>query len=286
MINRLVEPSTGQILVNGQDVFSLDVVALRRGIGYVIQQIGLFPHRTIAENVATVPRLLQWPAVRVRDRVDELLELVGLDPARVRDRYPPELSGGERQRVGVARALAVEPPLLLMDEPFGAVDPVVREHLQDEFLRIHERLGMTVVFVTHDVDEAIKVGTRVGVMEVGGRLAQFSSPWELLSHPANDNVAQFVGADRALKRLALVRVEDLDLEHGGSALRPTLALFADTSAREALAALLGAPDGAARVVDAMRGELGIVTISAIAAILRSDGPRGGRSMAPDAGREG
>jgi osmoprotectant transport system ATP-binding protein len=268
MINRLVEPTSGQILIDGQDVMTLDVVELRRRIGYVIQQIGLFPHRTIAENVATVPRLLRWPEAQIRARVDELIQLVGLDPARVRSRYPAELSGGERQRVGVARALAAEPPLLLMDEPFGAVDPIVREHLQDEFLRIRDRLGTTVVFVTHDIDEAIKMGTRVAVMEVGGRLAQYSPPWELLARPASDYVARFVGADRALKRLALVRLRDLELESSrpGQALQFVLA--ADLTAREALAALLAAPDDAARVLDGDGRERGVVTVARIAALLQ------------------
>jgi osmoprotectant transport system ATP-binding protein len=269
MINRLVEATSGQILIDGQDITALDVVALRRRIGYVIQQTGLFPHRTIAENVATVPRLLQWPQERVHRRVEELIQLVGLDPSRVRNRYPAELSGGERQRVGVARALAAEPPLRLMDEPFGAVDPIVRERLQDEFLRIRDRLGMTVVFVTHDIDEAIKVGTRVAVMEVGGRLAQYSAPWELLARPASDYVARFVGADRALKRLALVRLHDLALGPADHASPPIPVLAAEISAREALASLLATPEGAARVVDDEGRDRGVVTISQIAALLQT-----------------
>jgi len=211
MVNRLVEPTSGQVLIDGQDVAQVEPTALRRRIGYVIQQIGLFPHRTIAENVATVPRLLGWPRDRTRARADELLTLVGLDPSRVRDRYPAQLSGGERQRVGVARALAAEPPVMLMDEPFGAVDPIVRERLQDEFLRLHKRLGTTVLFVTHDVDEAIKMGTRVAVMQEGGLLAQYAPPAELLMHPASEFVARFVGADRGLKRLSLSRVGEIAL---------------------------------------------------------------------------
>ncbi|MFN0074368.1 MAG: ABC transporter ATP-binding protein [Chloroflexota bacterium] len=209
MVNRLVEPTSGQILIDGTDVMSSEPTQLRRRIGYVIQQIGLFPHQTIAQNVATVPSLLGWDRARSRDRVDELLNLVGLDPARYRGRYPLELSGGERQRVGVARALAAEPPVMLMDEPFGAVDPIVREHLQDEFLRLHRTLGMTVLLVTHDIDEAIKLGTRVAVMGQGGHLEQYATPFELLSRPATDFVAQFVGADRALKQLALMRLSDV-----------------------------------------------------------------------------
>src|SRR6186997_1431299 len=161
MVNRLVEPTSGQVLIDGQDVMKIDITTLRRGIGYVIQQVGLFPHQTVAENIGTVPRLHGWPRARIQKRVDELIELIGLDVTRVRNRYPAQLSGGERQRVGVARAMAAEPPVMLMDEPFGAVDPIVRERLQNEFLRLHRVLGTTVLFVTHDIDEAIKMGTRV-----------------------------------------------------------------------------------------------------------------------------
>src|SRR5690242_16901443 len=214
MVNRLVEPSSGQVLIDDQDIMKVDVTTLRRGIGYVIQQIGLFPHQTIAENVGTVPRLLGWQRDRIRKRTEELLDLVGLDPARVRNRYPSQLSGGERQRVGVARAMAAEPPVMLMDEPFGAVDPIVRERLQNEFLRLHRTLGTTVLFVTHDIDEAIKMGTRVAVMQQGGHLAQYARPTELLAHPASEFVSRFVGVDRGLKRLSLLRVADVRLEHG------------------------------------------------------------------------
>jgi osmoprotectant transport system ATP-binding protein len=217
MVNRLVEPSSGQVLIDGQDVMTVDLTELRRGIGYVIQQIGLFPHQTIAENVGTVPKLLGWPKPRIKARTEELLELVGLDPAAVRDRYPSQLSGGERQRVGVARAMAAEPPVMLMDEPFGAVDPIVRERLQNEFLRLHRTQGTTVLFVTHDIDEAIKMGTRVAVMQQGGHLAQYAPPTELLAHPASDFVSRFVGTDRGLKRLSLLRVADVRLEPGAVA---------------------------------------------------------------------
>ena len=202
------------MLIDGQDIMRVEVTELRRRIGYVIQQIGLFPHQTIADNVATVPRLLGWPRARVQNRVEELLELVGLDPGRVRDRYPSQLSGGERQRVGVARAMAAEPPVMLMDEPFGAVDPIVRERLQNEFLRLHRALGTTVLFVTHDIDEAIKMGTRVAVMQQGGHLAQYAPPTELLLHPANDFVARFVGTDRGLKRLTLLTVAEAKVQAG------------------------------------------------------------------------
>ena len=214
MVNRLVEPSSGQVLIDGQDIMRVEVTELRRRIGYVIQQIGLFPHQTIADNVATVPRLLGWPKARIQSRVEELLELVGLDPGRVRDRYPSQLSGGERQRVGVARAMAAEPPVMLMDEPFGAVDPIVRERLQNEFLRLHRALGTTVLFVTHDIDEAIKMGTRVAVMQQGGHLAQYAPPTELLLHPANDFVGRFVGTDRGLKRLTLLTVAEAKIQSG------------------------------------------------------------------------
>jgi osmoprotectant transport system ATP-binding protein len=217
MVNRLIEPSSGRILIGGTDVASQDLSELRRGIGYVIQQVGLFPHQTVGENVATVPRLLGWDETRRRARANELLELVGLDPARYADRYPSVLSGGERQRVGVARALAADPPVLLMDEPFGAVDPIVRERLQNELLHLQERLAKTILFVTHDIDEAIKMGDLVAVMQLGGRLAQFGRPDEILASPASDFVARFVGADRGLKRLALVRVGDLELERAVTA---------------------------------------------------------------------
>src|ERR1700736_1000290 len=214
MVNRLIEPTSGQVLIDGEDIMSVEVTALRRRIGYVIQQIGLFPHQTVAENIATVPRLQGWPKERTRKRVEELLDLIGLDPDRVRNRSPAQLSGGERQRVGVARAMAAEPPVMLMDEPFGAVDPIVRERLQNEFLRLHRALGTTVLFVTHDIDEAIKMGTRVAVMQQGGHLAQYAPPAELLLHPANDFVSRFVGTDRGLKRLTLLTVADVNLEPG------------------------------------------------------------------------
>jgi len=225
MVNRLIEPSSGQILIDGTNVMTEDVTALRRRIGYVIQQVGLFPHQTIGANVAVVPRLLGWSRARQRERTDQLLDLVGLDPARHRDRYPSQLSGGERQRVGVARALAADPPVMLMDEPFGAVDPIVRERLQNEFLRIQQDIAKTILFVTHDIDEAIKMGDLVAVMRVGGVLAQFAPPDEILASPASEFVARFVGADRGLKRLSLTRVRDLPLQpvvtaHGGEAAAP------------------------------------------------------------------
>jgi len=211
MVNRLIEPTSGQILIDGVDIATREPTELRREIGYVIQQVGLFPHQTIGQNVATVPRLLGWPKGRLRERADELLALVGLDPAAYRDRFPSQLSGGERQRVGVARALAADPPIMLMDEPFGAVDPIVRERLQNEFLRLQEELAKTILFVTHDIDEAIKMGDLVAVLQVGGHLAQFGPPDEILARPASEFVARFVGTDRGLKRLSLARVGDLPL---------------------------------------------------------------------------
>ena len=211
MINRLIEPTSGRITIDGEDVMSLPAVELRRRIGYVIQQVGLFPHLTVAENVAVVPRLLRWPESRVRERVEELLDLVRLDPATYRDRYPAALSGGERQRIGVARALAADPPLMLMDEPFGAVDPILRDRLQNEFLRLQERVRKTIVFVTHDVDEAIKMADRIAILQQGGVLAQYDTPEAILAAPASEFVEHFVGADRGLKRLSLGRVRDLPL---------------------------------------------------------------------------
>jgi osmoprotectant transport system ATP-binding protein len=211
MVNRMIEASSGRIVVDGQDVRQVD--QLRRRIGYVIQQIGLFPHRTIGENIATVPELVGWDKRRTRTRIDELLRLVGL-PAEVVDRYPHQLSGGQRQRVGVARALAVDPPIMLMDEPFGAVDPIVRSRLQDEFLRLQQEVQKTIVFVTHDIDEAIKMGDRIAILQQGGVLAQYDRPEELLAEPASDFVADFLGAERGLKRLALIPVSAVKAEPG------------------------------------------------------------------------
>jgi osmoprotectant transport system ATP-binding protein len=213
MINRLVEPTGGRIVVDGTNVFDRDPVELRRGIGYVIQTIGLLPHRTVRENIGTVPALEGWDADRIRRRVDELTSIFDLDPELL-DRYPSELSGGQRQRVGVARALAVDPPVMLMDEPFAAVDPIVRARLQDQFLDIQRRLRKTIVFVTHDVDEAIKMADRIAILNKGGVLEQFAAPEEILARPANDFVREFVGAERGLKRLGLLRVGDLDVEQG------------------------------------------------------------------------
>jgi osmoprotectant transport system ATP-binding protein len=213
MVNRMTSITSGDILLDGRSVTEWKPAELRRQIGYAIQQIGLFPHLTVADNIATVPKLLGWDKDRIRARVDELLKLVSLDPDETRDRFPGQLSGGQRQRIGVARALAVDPPLMLMDEPFGAIDPINRERLQNEFLRLQREIRKTIVFVTHDIDEAIKIGDRIAIMQKGGKLAQYAPPAELLMRPANDFVEDFVGADRALKRLALQRVSDVDLWH-------------------------------------------------------------------------
>jgi osmoprotectant transport system ATP-binding protein len=213
MINRIIEPSTGRILLGGEDVTRVDPDRLRRRIGYVIQSVGLFPHQSVRTNVGTVPRLLGWDRQRVRERVDDLLRTVGLDPEIHGDRYPAQLSGGQRQRAGVARALAADPPVLLMDEPFSAVDPVVRERLQSEFLRLQESVRKTIVFVTHDIEEAVRIGDRIAVMSYGGHVEQYATPAELLGKPANEFVADFVGSDRGLKRLAVTGIDVADLEH-------------------------------------------------------------------------
>jgi osmoprotectant transport system ATP-binding protein len=210
LVNRTVELSEGDVLVGGASVRERDPARLRREIGYVIQEVGLFPHRTIAQNIGTVPQLLGWKRERIAARTSELMELIGLDP-ELGERYPAQLSGGQQQRVGVARALAADPPVMLMDEPFGAIDPISRERLQNEFLRLQAEIRKTILFVTHDIDEAIKMGDRIAVMRRGGHLAQFATPAELLMAPADEFVEDFVGADRALKRLALMRVADIDL---------------------------------------------------------------------------
>ncbi len=211
MVNRLIEPTEGGIFLDGDDISTIDPVQLRRRIGYVIQQVGLFPHKTVLENTATVPHLLGWKRGKGRERAAELLDLVGLDPSVYGDRYPEQLSGGQRQRVGVARALAADPPVLLMDEPFGAVDPVVRERLQNEFLKLQAQVRKTVLFVTHDIEEAVRLGDRIAVYGQG-RIEQFDSPATVLGAPATPYVADFVGADRGLKRLSVTPIEESDLD--------------------------------------------------------------------------
>jgi osmoprotectant transport system ATP-binding protein len=254
IVNRLIEPTSGRIVVDGQDVTRADPVALRRHIGYVIQQVGLFPHMTIAENVATVPQLLGWPSERTRARVEEMLSLVGLEPAQFLDRYPRHLSGGQRQRVGVARALAADPPVLLMDEPFGAVDPIVRASLQAELAAILRRLAKTVIFVTHDIDEAIRVGDLIAILK-DGRLVQCAPPEQLLSAPADSFVADFVGADRALKRLSLTTAGEAATAAPAPPDAPSVA--ASTSLRDVLSLLLSSG------TDAVAVEGGSVSLAAI-----------------------
>jgi len=266
LINRMIPLTAGDILLGGRSVLDREPTELRREIGYVIQQIGLFPHQTVAENVATVPRLLGWEKPRITARVDELLHLTGLDPDEIGPRYPAQLSGGQRQRVGVARALAADPPLMLMDEPFGAIDPITRGHLQDEFLRLQESVRKTVVFVTHDIDEAIKMGDRIAILREGGRLAQYDTPEKLLTEPADDFVAEFVGADRALKRLGLATLRDIELLVPNGAV-PAGRVTRGTTVRDALSQLL-AQGGRPLEVIGEQGEVaGIVTLELLGGLL-------------------
>ena len=239
MINRLIEPTHGRIRIGDEDVTDMDPVKLRRKVGYAIQASGLFPHMTVAQNIALVPKMIGWSRTKIKNRVEEMLDLVGLDPAEFHGRYPRQLSGGQQQRVGVARALAADPPVLLMDEPFGAVDPVVRGRLQDEFRRLQAELGKTVVLVTHDIDEAIRMGDRVAVFAAGGRLAQYATPGELLAHPADEQVADFVGAG-GLRTLTVTRLREEHLEplDGVSTGDLGSAIDIDSSLEDALAAML------------------------------------------------
>ncbi|MDB5064990.1 MAG: spermidine/putrescine import ATP-binding protein potA [Chloroflexi bacterium] len=268
MINRLVEPSSGTIRVDGRDTRERGVEELRRSIGYVIQQAGLFPHLTVAENVATVPRLLGWDRRRIRARVDELLDLVGLPPGDYAERLPRALSGGERQRVGVARALGADPPVLLMDEPFSALDPVTRLRLQGELLRVQSLVRKTIVVVTHDIDEALRLGDRVILLQTGGRLAQVATPAELLAHPASDFVAGFLGGDRTLRRLVLVPLGSAELRSADGA-APAERVDAGGSLRDALEVVLRSPDGRAAVVDGDR----VVGVVDAEVIRRAAAPR-------------
>jgi osmoprotectant transport system ATP-binding protein len=270
MINRLIEPTSGTIEIDGQDVTRQDPVKLRRGIGYVIQQVGLFPHQRIVTNVMTVPLLYGESKATARKRALELMELVGLDPATYADRYPHQLSGGQRQRVGVARALAANPPVLLMDEPFGAVDPVVRVRLQDEFLRLQRDLGKTVVLVTHDIDEAVRMGDRVAVFATGGRLAQYGTPAEVLGRPADDFVADFVGSTRGLRRLSVTRIDAAHLEPLDGISTGSLAAVIDVGAslEEALAVLLRDDRGLVGVKDGVQF-VGVLTPNGIHRALRA-----------------
>lgn len=261
MINKLTEPTTGEVLVAGVDVAKVDTEELRRHIGYVIQAVGLFPHYTVRRNVGTVCELLGWDKARITARADELLALVGLEPGVYGDRYPHQLSGGQRQRVGVARALASDPPVLLMDEPFGAVDPIARGNLQEQFLALQAQVRKTVVMVTHDIDEAVRLADRIAVMKEGGFLEQFAPPTEVLAHPVNDFVADFVGSDRTLKRLAITPLPEL-LDSASPGL-PTVP--ADATLQEALAVLLESPSGEVAVVG--EGSPRLLTLEAVHAAL-------------------
>jgi len=275
MVNRLIDITVGDIRIDGTSVGSLDATRLRRGIGYVIQQIGLFPHMTVGQNIGTVPRLLGWDRSRIRSRARELIELVGLDPGHDLERYPAELSGGQRQRVGLARAMAADPPLMLMDEPFGALDPITRARLQDEFLRLHRAMRKTVIFVTHDIDEAIKMGDRIAILREGGILAQYAPPDEILAAPADDFVARFVGADRVLKRLSLMTLADLELDPAGQGAGDGPSADPSTPLRDALSVILGHGGRPLTVVGEDRRPVGVATLETIAGAL-SPAPAGAR----------
>jgi osmoprotectant transport system ATP-binding protein len=262
LINRMIPLTGGDILLGGRSVLQRDPTELRREIGYVIQQIGLFPHLTIRDNIATVPKLLGWPKDRIEARVKELLRLISLDAADFGQRYPDQLSGGQRQRVGVARALAADPPLLLMDEPFGAIDPINRATLQDAFLALQRKVRKTVVFVTHDIDEAIKLGDRIAILREGGVLVQYASPAEILDNPVDEFVASFVGADRALKRLGLATLADVKLPPMNGD-KPVGDVPLTMSVRDALAAVLAAGGQPLRVLDEAGEVRGLATLDAI-----------------------
>jgi osmoprotectant transport system ATP-binding protein len=271
LINRMIPLTSGEILLAGRSVLDRPQDELRREIGYVIQQIGLFPHLTVAENIATVPKLLGWEKDRIATRVTELLGLIGMDPAEVGKRYPAQLSGGQRQRVGVARALAADPPLMLMDEPFGAIDPINRARLQDEFLRLQAQVRKTIVFVTHDIDEAIKMGDRIAILRQGGTLAQYATPAEILSEPADDFVAQFVGADRALKRLGLATLADVDLVQPNGVRPGDRKVPLETTVRDALSLLLAAGGEPLTVVDGDAEVRGLITLEFVGGLLGEGG---------------
>jgi len=271
IVNRMIEPDAGTVKVDGRDIMQSDPVTLRRSIGYVIQQVGLFPHWTIAENVATVPRLLGWELAKTHARVDELLGLVGMDPAVYRNRFPRELSGGQKQRVGVARALAADPPVMLMDEPFGAIDPITRTRLQDEFLKILRALKKTIVFVTHDIDEAIKMGDRIAILK-DGALLQYDTPERILAAPADAFVNAFVGADRALKRLFPITCATAAVQVGTTL--PVHSIDGAASLRDALALMLETGDDVLAVHSGDQS-LGVLTLAAIRERTVSDRPRVG-----------
>jgi osmoprotectant transport system ATP-binding protein len=286
MVNRLISITDGDITINGASVRDLELSRLRRRIGYVFQQIGLFPHMTVEHNIGSVPRLLGWPKERIRARAAELLELVGLDPEADLRRYPGEFSGGQQQRIGVARAMAADPPIMLMDEPFGAIDPIARERLQNDFLRLHRQIPKTVIFVTHDIDEAIKMGDRIAIMREG-RLVQMAGADELLASPADEFVANFVGADRGLKRLRVRTVSDLELDApsgaqaaAGPTVTPT------TSLHFALSMMLAEGTTRIDVVDGDSRAIGSVRMDAITRLIAPDDPTGAPEPAPAADDRG
>ena len=268
MVNRLVSFDAGDIRIDGRSVQELPAVELRRGIGYVIQQVGLFPHMTVGDNIATVPRLLGWDRARMRARTAELLELVGLEAGDAK-RYPAQLSGGQRQRVGLARALAADPPVLLMDEPFGALDPITRARLQQEVRRLHHEVAKTVIFVTHDIDEAITMGDRIAILRQGGSLAQYDTPDAILAHPADEFVERFIGEDRALRRLALHHVGDVELRPVQGPIPDTARVAVTTTVRNAVSLMLETGTGEVLVVGDDGAPAGVLTLDSATALLRA-----------------
>jgi len=269
MVNRLIDITDGDIRIDEQSVRKLNVTELRRGIGYVIQQVGLFPHMSVGDNIATVPKLLGWDKKRTQARIAELLELVGLEAGDA-DRYPAQLSGGQRQRVGLARAMAADPPVMLMDEPFGAIDPITRERLQDEFLRLHREVRKTVIFVTHDIDEAIKIGDHIATLREGGVLAQYDTPDRILAAPADDFVARFVGADRGLKRLALRRLDEVELEPLADGYEGAPTVDRTTTLRDALSLMLTEGSSVCLVRGADGTVTGMLTVRRVSELLSEE----------------
>jgi osmoprotectant transport system ATP-binding protein len=279
MINRLLDPDSGRILVDGDDTRKVDPAELRLKMGYVIQQTGLFPHMTVGDNVGTVPRLWDWDKARIKKRVEELLQLVGLDPSEYRDRYPHQLSGGQRQRVGFARALGADPPILLMDEPFGAVDRITRERLQNEFINIQRSMRKTVVFVTHDIDEAVMVGDRICLLKMQAEIAQYDTPERILTRPASEYVAEFLGRERLVRRMSVVQIDLSTLEPstGGPAPdEPRIRVTANLT--EAFAAALASPTEHAAVFDGDR-HVGTFTATSLLESLRRANTEGGDQVA-------
>ena len=278
MVNRLIEPDAGRILVDGQDTRGVDPAALRLKMGYVIQNTGLFPHMTVGDNVGTVPRLWRWDKARISARVDELLTLVGLEPHEYRERYPHQLSGGQRQRVGFARALGADPPILLMDEPFGAVDRITRERLQHEFINIQRAVRKTVVFVTHDIDEAVLVGDHICLFQMQAKVAQFDTPEAILTHPASDYVAEFLGRERLVRRMSVVTIDPQTLEHPSGPRHGEPHVAVNSSLTEAFAAALTSPTEAAAVFDQDR-YIGTFTATSLLESLRRAAAAGGDEVA-------